>query len=659
MNDDLYIEHIGPEAFADFVFVGSPTISPNEDLIVGCVETIDTRRTGYLHQLWKFPRVGEASPLIDNLSGDFSDMYPQFSPFGDRVAFISNRDINRQVYSCDLDGENLRSFGTAPGDITAFAWIDNVSIVAISNYLTKDEAFGDPMTPGTPIRIDWLHYKSEGQSSYFEPQSDIFKLSDTCEPRLLLRCEGKVTNLAHANGAIAYSVDLRHSNRMELTAEVRRLDLSSGNDELLWDCPSSIEGIAITDISSFVVAVASGARGNGEVVPRLWLIPESGSPEILFPSHDIECEYAVQGDSRPTFRQPRLKSILGSDDISFVTTTGGDVALCLGSVAQGEVRRITGEGTSVTDFSQISKARVAICLEDQLWPSKLWITNLGKIKEAIPRGQRLPRFSKTPSSSFVFKAPENIEYMATDGLALNGFLYISNPGKARPLVTIIHGGPHLCYGSGFDLEVQLLLSHGFNVLLPNPRGSAGRGSEFRRMSVGEWGGMDYSDVMGFVDLVEKDPRVDESSLYLLGGSYGGFLVNWILTQTDRFKAVISERSISNLISKYGTSDVGFTVNRYEMAGADIFEESVKALIQRSPIFYANKVTTPVLLIHGENDKRCPIEQSEQFFIALRRLGKECEFIRFPEEGHSLAYSGRPDHRIQRMQAILGWLENHM
>src|SRR5205823_9191223 len=145
---------------------------------------------------------------------------------------------------------------------------------------------------------------------------------------------------------------------------------------------------------------------------------------------------------------------------------------------------------------------------------------------------------------------------------------------------------------------------------------------------------------------------------LAGGSYGGYLVNWALTRTNRFRAAVSERSISNLLSKYGTSDNGFTVNRFEMGGVDLFDDGVITLLERSPLRHATAIGTPLLLIHGENDYRCPIEQSEQLFVALRRLGRTAKFVRFPGESHSLTTGGRPDHRVARLGLILDWLAEH-
>src|SRR6202000_1398891 len=231
-------------------------------------------------------------------------------------------------------------------------------------------------------------------------------------------------------------------------------------------------------------------------------------------------------------------------------------------------------------------------------------------------------------------APEPVTVTGRDVTAVHGRLF--RPQHAPgPLVVRVHGGPHLAWGTVFDVETQALVSAGYRVLLPNPRGSAGRGGEFRSLTVGDWGGGDHADLMGFVDWATDTGVADPARLYLAGGSYGGFLTNWTLTRTRRVRAAVSERSISNFLSKLGTSDHGFTVHPFEWGGADVFDDGAAALLDFSPLRHASAITTPLLLIHGEDDYRCPIEQSEQLFVALRRLGVPARFARFPGEGHTL------------------------
>src|SRR5437867_2961490 len=203
-----------------------------------------------------------------------------------------------------------------------------------------------------------------------------------------------------------------------------------------------------------------------------------------------------------------------------------------------------------------------------------------------------------------------------------------DPAKKWPLVLEIHGGPHTAYGHSFFHEFHVLAGRGYAVLLTNPRGSHAYGQRFVEACVGDWGGKDYEDLMAGVDHVLALGWVDPKRLYVTGGSYGGVMTNWIVGHTDRFRAAVTQRSISNNISAFGTSDIGWHFWEHEMGDATPWQEGEK-LIFRSPLTYVTNVKTPLLILHAERDLRCPIEQAEQLFTALKVLGKEAVLVRFP------------------------------
>jgi dipeptidyl aminopeptidase/acylaminoacyl peptidase len=372
----------------------------------------------------------------------------------------------------------------------------------------------------------------------------------------------------------------------------------------------------------------------------------------------VECERALTGDCRPLGKPALIQPLRGGDEIAFLHTLGHDSALFAGDpAADSPPRRLTPAGWSVTDFSAGAQGRLAVCLESPVTPTEMYLIDAAGEAGSPAEPRRLSAFAQAWARRLGPVAPEDVAVQGPDGTEVRGLLYRSGPGP-RPLLVRLHGGPHMAVGRTFDLETQLMVAAGYSVLAPNMGGSAGRGTAYRKRSVGQWGLADYDEVMAFTDWAIATGIADERRLYLTGGSYGGYLVNWTLTRTNRFRAAISERSVSSLVSKFGTSDNGFTVNRFEFGGADIYDDGIKVLLERSPLLYASAIRTPVLLIHGEIDQRCPIEQSEQLFVALRRLGREAVFLRFPDESHSLATAGRPDRRVARLTAILDWLADH-
>jgi dipeptidyl aminopeptidase/acylaminoacyl peptidase len=221
----------------------------------------------------------------------------------------------------------------------------------------------------------------------------------------------------------------------------------------------------------------------------------------------------------------------------------------------------------------------------------------------------------------------------------------------------IHGGPQTQYGYFFMHEFYYLASQGYVVYFSNPRGWRGYGEEHTRGIWLDWGSKDNIDLMAWADYAEKLPYIDPSLMGVTGGSYGGYMTVWIIGHTDRFKAAVTQRCVSNFVSMWGSSDYNWTFER-EISNKPPFAD-LQTYWDHSPIKYIGSAHTPTLVIHNENDHRCPIEQGEQVFVALKRLGVETEFVRFPEEFHGLSRTGRTDRRIARLNHILGWFEKHL
>jgi len=232
-------------------------------------------------------------------------------------------------------------------------------------------------------------------------------------------------------------------------------------------------------------------------------------------------------------------------------------------------------------------------------------------------------------------------------------------GQRYPTLLNIHGGPHAQYGHNFFDEFQVYAGAGYAVVYTNPRGSQGYGESFAQAVVGDWGGGDYADVMAALDeALARHPFIDPDRLGVLGGSYGGFLTSWTVGHTKRFKAACSERAVNCQYTMFGTSDIGHSFNVVELGGPLPWEDMAR-YIERSPLTYAKDIATPLLILHSEDDLRCPIEQAEQLFVALKKLGREVRFVRFPGENHEMSRSGKPRHRLERFRHILEWFSTHL
>ncbi|WMT51693.1 MAG: S9 family peptidase [Ferroplasma sp.] len=255
---------------------------------------------------------------------------------------------------------------------------------------------------------------------------------------------------------------------------------------------------------------------------------------------------------------------------------------------------------------------------------------------------------------------EGINPSIADKIALDGGeVFFMFKDKNSTTIVFIHGGPQTAYGHIYYIEFQYFYSNGYNILYTNPPGSTGYGQEYEKECVGDWGGNDFEYIKKAMKFVVNKYGISDS-FALTGGSYGGFMTNWIVTHSNIFKCAISERSISNLLSMIGTSDIGFWFNSLQMNIKDPYsKEGMKKLMEYSPITYVKNVKTPVLLITGEEDYRCPIEQAEQFFVGLKLNMVDSELIRYQGDNHEHARAGVPNNMVDRLERKLAWFNKYM
>ena len=278
--------------------------------------------------------------------------------------------------------------------------------------------------------------------------------------------------------------------------------------------------------------------------------------------------------------------------------------------------------------------------------------------------KKLTDMNRDAMKKLTVNPPEEFWFTASDGVKVNGWIIKPHgyeEGEKYPTVLEVHGGPHGTYGWRFgsaEHEFQTLASHGFAVVYTNPRGSTSYGEAFARGVSGHWGERDYDDLMEAMDYVlENYPYVDADKLGITGGSYGGYMTNWVVGQTGRFKAAVTQRSISNWHSMMGTSDIGW--RDHEVSYGQHPWDNTEEILKHSPITYLGNVNTPLLIIHSELDYRCPMEQGEQMYIGLKRQGKEAMFVRFPGEHHGLSGGGKPKHRLERLRHIVRWFDHYL
>jgi dipeptidyl aminopeptidase/acylaminoacyl peptidase len=299
-----------------------------------------------------------------------------------------------------------------------------------------------------------------------------------------------------------------------------------------------------------------------------------------------------------------------------------------------------------------STPRLAYILSDPLHPAEVWLRY-----SRLTAAQRLSAHNHSLVNSLTLVAPEEIKFTSSDGTEIQGWLMKPVGWRADrryPLILSIHGGPHGMYGYGFNATFQAYAARGYAVLYMNPRGSNGYGQKFSDGTLREWGGGDYRDLMMGVDEVLRTRSwIDADRLGVTGGSYGGFMTNWIITQTTRFKSAVASASVSNLISFYSTSLYQDLVHA-EFGGFpwDDYDQ----LWRWSPLRYVKQAQTPTLLIHGEQDNDVHITQAEEMYMALKRRGVETVLARYPREGHGFR---EPLHRLDALERTLAWFDRFL
>lgn len=293
-----------------------------------------------------------------------------------------------------------------------------------------------------------------------------------------------------------------------------------------------------------------------------------------------------------------------------------------------------------------------------------WVVNGGSLSEpgvvyltdADGRKPRRILQQHSALADFATARAEPITWRGADGWEIEGILTYPlgyQPGQRYPFILQVHGGPHGRFSANFNQSAQIWAARGYAVLQGNPRGSSGRTLAFSNANTLDWGGKDYTDLMNGVDHVISLGIADPDRLAIMGGSYGGFMTFWAITQTDRFKAAIGHAAISDWYSFFGQTDIP---NLLEFGFGGMPTQTKDVYERWSPIEHATKVTTPLLITHGENDLRVPIPQGEQYFRQLKKLGKTVEFLRYPREGHGIT---EPVHRLHLDQEQAKWFEQYV
>ncbi|WP_217586086.1 S9 family peptidase [Lentibacillus saliphilus] len=598
--------------------------------------------------------------------------HQRFSPDGNYIVFQSTRSGVPQLWLLPVDGGEARQLTTFKNGATGPEWSKDGQSIIFTAMLDADDDVQNQKELSKeerqqeqeelkkkPLIVDRLKYKSDGRGFHDRKRSHII-LYDVKNESFTQLTSGDadhfVQDISPDGKTIVFAANLNDDADRELFLDLYTLDIASKHIEKLTNGKGSFAGAVFSPCGSKLACLGHEQQYKGATLNDLYVFDlKSGDHTCLSSDWDFQIGDAMIGDTRLGESDTGPVWSLDGERLYFIGTDQGATGLYEVSM-DGALKTIYTRNNHVFGFSYHPAAHTFII-------GISTPTDPGNFYKLDGDGH----FEQITMANAEFLAdvhlaePEELTVTAEDGWTIQGWLlkpYGFEEGKKYPFVLEVHGGPHAMYGQTFFHEMQLLAAKGYVVLYTNPRGSHGYGQAFVDACRTDYGGKDYTDLMSAVDYVlETYSFIDENRLGVTGGSYGGFMTNWIVGHTNRFKAAVTQRSISNWLSFYGVSDIGFFFTEWEH-GLNLLDDPAK-LWDISPLKYAGNVETPLLILHGELDFRCPIEQGEQLFITLKHLGKDVEFVRFPGANHELSRSGDPDMRIERLNHICRWFDHYL
>jgi dipeptidyl aminopeptidase/acylaminoacyl peptidase len=641
-----------PEDVYELTGVGDPRLSPDGRTIAYAVWRIDKEANDVRGAIWLAP-VDGSSPPRQFTSGTSRDADPRWSPDGTRIAFTSKRDGGVvQLYVMPVGGGEAQKLTDFKEDVTQPAWSpDGDRFVFVARVRAPEYEEVDDKKRA-PRRITRLQFKLDNVGWTFDRPQHLFVVpaDGSAQPTQITSgdFENEQPNWSPDGTKIAFA-SARHEDWD--TTPIRDIYVmpSDGGDPV---CITAVDGYCGSpswspDGSRIAFLYAPGVFDDPRHTQVAVVPADGGERVVLTDSLDRNCAPYFTGVREPIWE--------GNDSLLFGIEDGGNVPLYR-VAADGSARPelVIGGDFMLTGYDavrgQIVHAYHTLTQLSELFVGDRQVTEVGR---AFCEARDLP-------------APERFVAISADGSEVEAWIIKPagfEEGTKYPLLLNIHGGPFSQYGNKFFDEFQVYAGAGYAVVYSNPRGSSGYSEAWGRAIRGPvtdgpgWGTVDYEDCMAVVDeALKRFEFLDSDRLGVMGGSYGGYMTSWIVGHTDRFQCAISERAVNQFMSEGEESDFG-TLFKSEIGA--FFWEAPEAYLKHSPSTYAKNIVTPLLIIHSENDLRCPVGQAEGLFGILRTLKREVELVRFPVEGHELSRSGNPVHRVMRFEIILDWLGRHL
>jgi acylaminoacyl-peptidase len=634
--------------------VSDPQVSPDGSRVLYVLSQVHPDDERSESHIWMIPVEGGEPRQFTSCNGN--DSSPRWSPEGEVIYFLSTRlasgereEKRNRLWAIPAGGGEARLIAETENSIMEpKVSPDGGRILFLSRIDEDSEVPENPLEDA--LWITKLRYKMNGQPFFPYTRTQLFVVdAGGGEPRQLTSGPYDVSSpdWSPDGSEIVFLANKEEGDYNR----IRDIYVISSDGETLRKVTEQKDLI-----SSVAWSPGGGYLAYGGRLPKDPKYPGYGINDVWIISTKGGKARNLSADFDRTTGAYGSNVVWGGDRAIYIRAPdrGSWNVYRVGADGGGVEAVIEGKQT-VGAFSLSQDASVIVYTATNMtWPLEVYVKN-----ESGTR--RLTNVNAELMEKWRISKPEEFWFTASDGVKVHGWMVKPRDyeeGKRYPLILKIHGGPHsqFCYRLGtMEHDAQILARHGYAVIYTNPRDSIGYGDEFSSMAEGAWGGRDYQDLMEAVDhTLETFPFVDPERLGVTGGSFGGFMTNWVISHTDRFKAAVTTMSVCNWISQIGVGDVSWG---HSGVGSEREPWEVPdRYMEMSPLTYVADIKTPVLIMAGEKDLRCPVSQSDQLFYALKRLKREVEYIRFAGEPHGIV---KPSNRVYRSRHIVRWFERYL
>jgi dipeptidyl aminopeptidase/acylaminoacyl peptidase len=664
-----------------FRWIADPRISPDGGQIAYVLVTVDEKEDRYTTSIWTVATSGDTPPRP--LTRGPQDSAPRWSPDSRTLAFLRSTGTDPpQIHLLAMTGGEPRKLTDLPGGASPAVWSPNGKTLAFTSKTTPAEldeqkraAQAGPDAARSKKRSDVrvvtrAHYRDDAEGLLDPPAREHIWTAPAAVAPTGATVARQITTGGFEEEAPVWSPDGSQiyfvSDRVHEpyygrdSANLYAVPAAGGTVSPVLDIDGPITRAAPSpDGKSFAFIGWINANPEPSYTESDLLVARGGKTENLTAPYDGDVGNTTIGDQRPPRgNAPPPPPLWTPDGTALVVTTSerGRSNLMRLDVASGKRQPLTTGDHIVLAYSATPDlARIALTIEDGTHLTELYV-----LDTASNRRTRLTHENDALLEGLQLSPPERIVYKSFDGRPIEAWV-VKPPNfdakKKYPLILNIHGGPHVAYGDTFFHEFQWMAAKGYVVLAPNPRGSSSYGGEFGNSIQYNYPGDDYKDLMAGVDELLRRGYLDEKRLGVTGGSGGGLLTNWSIAHTARFAAAVSQRSVADWAAFWYSTD--FTLFTPTWFRKFPFQDP-QEYRRRSPLAYVERITTPLMLIDGDRDLRAPMDAGgAAMFRALKALHKVAVMVVFPGETHDLSRTGKPSHRIERLQHLVRWFDKYL